>query len=93
MVLVTHDGNILVPMEEAMMQGCAICALLAKIVTYARKYCGRYFTGSLEIMRDCAGWQSRTWIYPEHGLCANDFLMELLQGISSGDVLKVRMHA
>jgi hypothetical protein len=30
MVLVTHDGNILVPMEEAMMQGCAICALLAR---------------------------------------------------------------
>jgi hypothetical protein len=92
-VLLHRNQKVMIPMEQTIMSGCALCALLSKLVLYLPSYKDAQRVRSLEVVTDCNGRRETTWISPEHGAEANEMLLEVLCNIAPGDFVSIRMHA
>jgi hypothetical protein len=94
-VLMLFEGNkrIMVPMEQAALKGCTMCAFFGKVGRYMCKAGSRYFPESIELVVDIDGKKHTTVVTPHHGIEANALLVHLLKSIRAGSVMHMTLGA
>jgi hypothetical protein len=92
LVVLHAHGQRMIPMEHTVMTGCALCAVLGRIVTYDPAAGNQARQVSMELKTTSGGSHHTTWITPQHGICANDLLLELLEGLEPSEVVYIHVH-
>jgi hypothetical protein len=78
-------------MEETIIGGCTICAILRKVVPYLPTPRTIGQKGSLEMVIETHRGRRRTIITPAHGVKAGQLLRELLVDIEAGAIVTIIM--
>jgi hypothetical protein len=88
-VLMLFEGNkrVMVPLEQAALKGCTMCAFFGKVGRYMSEPARLYFPDSIQLVVDIDGKTHTTVATPDHGIQANRLLVDLLKMIQAGSVI------
>jgi hypothetical protein len=88
LTLITNGGNspVCVPMEEAIIGGCALCAFLGKVACYISKP-NVAAVDAIELVGQMDGRKVTAVVDPQHGKASNEVLVELLGSVRPGAIV------
>jgi hypothetical protein len=90
--IIRLDPGIQIPMEQTLITGCALCAMLRKVMPYLPNSSVDDSLQSLELQVDTAGIKRTLFIQCGHGLIAHRLLLEWLQSVEEADIVLMRFH-
>jgi hypothetical protein len=88
-VLQHNTGRTLVPMEQTIIDRCAMCCILSKISPYVADHNRKYLTGSFTVRRTRDGVRECLCIEAEHGIMSHGLLQAFLDTIERGDMVEM----
>jgi hypothetical protein len=90
--IIRLDPGIQIPMEQTLITGCALCAILRKVMPYLPKGPVDDSLQTFEFQLETSGIKRTLFIECGHGLIAHRLLLEWLQSVEEADVVVMRFH-
>jgi hypothetical protein len=92
-IILHQEARPMVPIESAIIRGCAMCALLRKVANYLVIQDRKHAFGTLGLFVKKEDKRLTTFIDFDHGLYAEELLTEFLQSVEVGDVVKMKVYS